>query len=63
MKNIKGWRTFAIGLLFAAGPITLQYLAGVDWTKLVSPTWAPVIAGAVMIGMRLVTNTSPGSSE
>ncbi len=63
MSNLKGWRTIVIGVAIAVLPSALTYLAGVDWTKLVSPDWASVIAGAIMIGMRVITTTPPGQSE
>lgn len=62
MDNLKGWRTFALGLAIAVGPAALQYLAGVDWSKLVGPNVATFMAGAVMIAMRAITTTPPGKS-
>lgn len=63
MSNLKGWRTVGVGFLIAVGPTALSYLAGVDWTKLVGANAATFIAGAVMVAMRLVTNTPPGQSS
>ncbi len=63
MQALKGWRTIAVGLIVAIGPVALQFLAGVNWTTVVSPTYAPVIVGAIMIGMRAITNTSPGQKS
>lgn len=63
MSNLKGWRTFALGLAIAVGPAALQYLAGVDWTHLVSPSVATTISGAIMIAMRVITTTPPGQGK
>lgn len=52
-----GSRTIIVGLLLAIGPTALDYLAKVDWTQYVDPKLAPVISGAVMIAMRLITTT------
>lgn len=60
---LKGWRTIGVGLAVAVGPVALTYLAGVDWTKVVSPNTALLIAGALTIGMRLLTNTGPGQKS
>ena len=60
MSNLKGWRTFVIGLAIAVGPSALTYLAGVDWTHLVGPNVALFISGAVMFAMRAITTTPPG---
>lgn len=57
---LKGWRTIIIGVGLAVAPVALQYLAGIDWTQYVSPEWAPTIAGAIMIAMRLVSTTQAG---
>lgn len=63
MKNLKGWRTVGVGLAVAIAPSALTYLAGVDWTHLVGANAATTIAGAIMIGMRFITTTPPGSSS
>lgn len=55
-----GYRTIIMGLLVAIGPSALQYLTGVDFTKMLGPTWGPVAAGVIMILMRLVTKTPVG---
>lgn len=60
---MKGWRTIALGLLTAVAPVAFTYLAGIDWTNVVSPNTAMLISGAVMIGMRVITNTPPGKSS
>ena len=62
MDSLKGWRTIAIGLLMAIAPAALTYLAGVDWTHVVGPNGAMVIAGGITIGMRLITSTPVGKS-
>lgn len=60
---MKGYRTILVGLAMAIAPAALTYLMGVDWGKLVGPNGAMVIAGAITIGMRLITTTEVGSSE
>ena len=57
---MKGLKTVLFGVLLAVVPVALQYLAGIDWTTLVSPTWAPVIAGGVAIVLRYFTDTPIG---
>ncbi len=58
MKDIlKGWRTILVGLIIAIGPSALNYLGGVDWTKLVSPDVSLFIAGTITVLMRLITTT------
>lgn len=57
---LKGWKTIIVGAGLAAVPAALQYLAGIDWTQYVSPEWAPTIAAAIMIAMRLVSTTPAG---
>lgn len=58
---MKGWRTIAFNGAIAAGAALLPYAAGVDWTQVVSPTWAGIIVGGVNIALRYVTNTPVGS--
>jgi hypothetical protein len=62
MPNIKGFRTFALGLATALAPSALTYIAGYDWTQTVGPNAAMVIAGMVTIGARFFTTTAPGKS-
>lgn len=62
MKNLKGWRTIGIGLAIAVAPSALSYLAGIDWTHVVGPNIGMAIAGAITIGMRLITTTPPGQA-
>lgn len=52
-----GYRTVLIGLLMAIGPAALGYLAGIDWTHYVNPTFALFISGAIMVVMRYFTTT------
>lgn len=55
---MKGWKTFAFGLLVAVGPAALEYLAGVPWTSLgISPGVAGAI-GAGIMALRVMTNTT-----
>lgn len=61
MDTLKGWKTIGFNLLLVIIPPGLTYLAGVDWTKLLSPTWAPVIVGAIGLGLRIVTTTPVGT--
>ncbi len=63
MNNLKGWRTILTGLAIAVAPSAINYLGGVDWTKLVGPNVALLISGAVMVGLRLITNTPPGQNS
>ena len=49
------WKTILVGLAMAIVPNALDYMAGIKWEDYVGPTWAPVIAGGIMIGMRFVT--------
>lgn len=63
MTTLKGWRTIGVGLLIAIAPTALQYLGGIDWTKIVGPNAALLIAGAVTVGMRLITTTPPTQSS
>jgi hypothetical protein len=55
MKNLKGWRTLGFNLLIILLPITVTYLAGVNWSDYLSPTWALIITGAANLGLRVVT--------
>lgn len=60
---LKGWKTVLFGFLVTVVPPALTYLGGVDWTKLgISPAAGAVI-GAIIIGLRAVTNTSIGKKE
>jgi hypothetical protein len=52
---MKGRKTLAVGLAMAILPTALTYLAGIDWTTVLPAQYAPIVAGLVMIAMRLVT--------
>ncbi len=58
---LKGWKTVVSGVLMAILPAALTYLAGVDWTKFVSPNAAMLIAGIIVVALRAVTNTPIGT--
>lgn len=60
MTNLKGWKTLGFNLLLVVGPPALAYLASVNWTDYLSPTWAPVIVGGIGIVLRMVTTTPVG---
>lgn len=60
MKNIKGWRTIAFNLGLVVLPPALAYLASVNWTNYLNPTWTPVVVGVIGLLLRLVTTTPPG---
>ena len=60
---MKGWRTIAVGLAFAVAPAALTYLGNIDWSSVVGPNVAMFIAGAITVGMRLITNTPPGQAS
>lgn len=60
---MKGFKTLAFGLVTAIAPAALVYLGGIDWTHIgISPSVAGVI-GAIIIGLRAITNTAPGSKD
>lgn len=52
---MSGIRTILVGLFMAIAPVALNYLAAIDWTTIVPAFWAPVVAGIIMIAMRLIT--------
>ena len=60
---MKGYRTVIFGLIVATVPAGLQYLAGIDWTTIVSPTMASVIVGALTIGLRFFSTTEIGKKD
>jgi len=60
---MKGWKTVLFNLALVVVPPALTYLASVDWTKLVNPTWAPVVVGVFGILLRGVTTTPIGKSS
>lgn len=57
----KGWKTVLTGLGVAIAPVAVTYLAGIDWTQYVSPTWAVSAIGVLMLLLRSVTNTTLGT--
>lgn len=58
---LKGWKTTIFGLLVVVVPPALTYLGGINWVQLgVSPVAAAII-GALIIGLRAVTDTPIGS--
>lgn len=62
MSNIfSGFKTVAVGAAMVAMPPMVQYVGGIDWTQVVpaSMVWAaPMISGAVMLGLRFFTRTA-----
>lgn len=60
---LKGYKTYIVGFMIAAGVPGLTYLAGLDWTKIVGPNWALFVSGALMIVLRSVTTTPPGQAS
>lgn len=60
---MKGWKTVLFGALMALMPALLNYLAGVHWTDYVSPEWAGVIVGVIVVALRAVTNTPIGTDK
>jgi len=54
---LQGYRTLIVGLGWVVLPPALEYVAKIDWTQYLSPTWAPVAAGISMIVMRMITAT------
>ena len=63
MQALKGYRTYIVGLLMVVAPPALTYLVGLDWTKLVGPNAAVIVAGLLTIGLRSITTTPPGQSS
>lgn len=58
---LKGYRTAIVGALFAA----LGFLETYDWVDIVPAGMEMLVVaviGAVMIGLRAITNTAMGSS-
>lgn len=55
---MKGWKTFAFGLVVAVAPAALEYLAGIPWTDFgISPGVAGAI-GAGIMALRAMTSTA-----
>jgi lysozyme len=59
---MKGYRSIAVGLALAIGPVALQYLGAIDWAQLIGPTGAFFVSGVIAICMRAVTTTPVGKS-
>lgn len=55
-----GYKTIIWGLFLATATPALQYLAGLDWTQIVNPTYAGLVVGAITIALRYVTKTPIG---
>ncbi len=60
---MKGYRTYVVGFFVAVGPAAITYLLGLDWTKLIGPNGALLVAGVLTIAMRSVTTTPPGQGS
>lgn len=61
---LKGYKTIIWGLLLAMASPALEYLAGLDWTTIVNPTYAGLVVGAITIALRYVTNSpAPGRKK
>lgn len=56
-------KTVWVGIMMGLVPVLLQYLAGIDWTQILPPEYVGVVAGAIMIAMRLVTSTPIGRAK
>jgi hypothetical protein len=63
LASLKGYRTFAIGLMLAIAPSAITYLSGLDWNAIIGPTGAFFVSGLLMTAMRFVTNTAPGAKS
>lgn len=59
---MKGWKTLLFNLLLVIMPPALAYLASVNWSDYLSPTWTPVAVGLIGIALRAVTTTPIGSA-
>jgi hypothetical protein len=62
-KPIVQSRTVWMGVLLGVIPVLLQYLAGIDWTQVVPPEYAGMVAGAIMIAMRFATTMPLGRAK
>lgn len=63
MNFLKGWKTVIFGLLLAIAPAGLSYLAGIDWSHFLSPSFAFFISGVLTLLLRVVTTTAIGRKE
>ncbi len=63
MSFLSGFKTVLAGLVLAAGPATISYIGNIDVAKAfgLSPT-AGAVVGALMIGLRAITNSTIFSS-
>lgn len=59
---MKGYKTLAVNAATVVLMALLTWVAGVDWTQYVSPSWAMIILGAANMGLRLITTTPVGKS-
>ena len=57
-----GYRTLLVNFVGIVLPAVLSWMAGVDWSSIVSPSTAAIIVSLVNIGMRFVTTTPVGKS-
>lgn len=59
---LKGWKTMAVGAVFAA----MGFLQQADWAEVVPPEYAGMavgVLGLVMMALRAVTNTPVGKGD
>jgi hypothetical protein len=61
--SLQGYRTFAVGLTLAIAPSAISYLSGLDWTQHIGATGAFFVSGLLMLTMRFVTSTAPGTKS
>lgn len=54
---LQGFRTVLIGALMAVAPALTEYLGAVKWEDFMSPTTAFFVSGAIMMGLRFITNS------
>ena len=59
MNLLSGFKTVFAGLILAVGPSTISYIGNVDVVRTfgLSPA-AGAVVGALMIGLRAITNSS-----
>lgn len=57
---MKGFKTIAAGLAVATIPSALTFLGGIDWTSIGISPGAGAVLGALIVGLRAVTNTPIG---
>jgi hypothetical protein len=61
LASFKGFRTIAVGLALAMAPSAISYLSGLDWNNYIGATGAFFVSGLLMLAMRFVTSTPPGT--